>query len=83
MSKMKPYVLKMTEEQWSQLDSNRMSLVGSLYPQGITRADYIRNAFDAYNKYFEEKVSPAYRNQKNLQDPIGFYHDNGLDVVKW
>ena len=53
-----PYTLKLEREMWSQIDRNRLSMVGVLHPQGITKVDYIRNALDAYNQYFEEHLMP-------------------------
>ena len=36
-SKLVPYSLKLDEELWNQINKNRMSLVGVLYPQGISK----------------------------------------------
>ena len=32
-----PYTLKLEREMWSQIDRNRLSMVGVLHPQGITK----------------------------------------------
>jgi len=77
-----PYTLKLEQDMWSQIDRNRLSMVGVLHPQGITKVDYIRNALDAYNQYFEEQVMPRVAVVKEETDlPVAFYADNGVDVV--
>ena len=57
-NKLIPYSLKLDSELWSEIDRNRMSMVGVLHPQGITKVDYIRNALTAYNEYFEKSILP-------------------------
>ena len=80
--KLVPYTLKLEEEMWSKIDRNRLSMVGVLHPQGITKVDYIRNALDAYNLYFEERVMPRVAVvKKELDDPLPVYFQNGVDVV--
>ena len=76
-----PYTLKLEQEMWSQIDRNRLSMVGLLHPQGITKVAYIRNALDAYNQYFEEQVMPRVANvTKDMQEPLPIYFSNGVDV---
>ena len=82
-SKLIPYSLKLDEEIWNQINKNRMSLVGVLNPQGISKKDYIQDAIIAYNQYFEEKVLPRVNLvQSEIQSPLPFFSDNGLDV-RW
>jgi len=77
-----PYTLKLERDMWSQIDRNRLSMVGVLHPQGITKVDYIRNALDAYNKYFEDHVMPRVTVVKEeIDDPLPIYFQNGIDVV--
>ena len=77
-----PYTLKLEGEMWSQIDRNRLSMVGVLHPQGITKVDYIRNALDAYNRYFEEQVMPRVAAVKEEIDlPLPVFIQNGVDVV--
>jgi hypothetical protein len=77
-----PYTLKLEETMWTQIDRNRLSMVGALHPQGITKVDYIRNALDAYNEYFEERVMPRVATVKEEIDlPLPVYIENGVDVV--
>jgi hypothetical protein len=75
------FCLKMDESTWSQIDQNRMSMVGVLHPQGISRTDYLRNAVNAYNSYFETQVVPRVeRVKREIEEPLPFFLDNGLDV---
>ena len=77
-----PCTLKLEGEMWSQIDRNRLSMVGVLHPQGITKVDYIRNALDAYNHYFEKEVMPRVAVVKDEIDlPLPVYIENGVDVV--
>ena len=77
-----PYTLKLEPEMWSQIERNRLSMVGVLHPQGITKVDYIRSALDAYNQYFEEKVMPRVAAVKNeIEEPLPIYFQNGVDVI--
>lgn len=77
-----PYTLKLEREMWLQIDRNRLSMVGVLHPQGITKVDYIRNALDAYNQYFEEQVMPRVAMVKEEIDlPLPVFIENGVDVV--
>ena len=77
-----PYTLKLEREMWSQIDRNRLCMVGVLHPQGITKVDYIRNALDAYNQYFEEQVMPRVAVVKEEIDlPLPVFIENGVDVV--
>ena len=59
---------------------NRMSLVGVLHPQGISRTDYLRNAVNAYNSYFEAKIIPRVERTKEIEEPLSFFINDGLDV---
>jgi|TARA_B110000967_G_scaffold128080_1_gene130896 hypothetical protein len=79
--KLVPYTLKLEEDMWTIVDRNRMSMVGVLSPQGVTKVDYIRNALDAYNVYWEKKVTPRMQRVKDIEDPLPVYLDNGIDVV--
>ena len=77
-----PYTLKLEQDMWSQIDRNRLSMVGVLHPQGITKVDYIRNALVAYNQYFEEQVMPRVAVVKEEIDlPLPVFIENGVDVV--
>ena len=77
-----PYTLKLEQDMWSQIDRNRLSMVGVLHPQGITRVDYIRNALDAYNTYFEEHLMPRVAVVKEeVELPLPVFIENGVDVV--
>ena len=77
-----PYTLKLEQDMWSQIDRNRLSMVGVLHPQGITKVDYIRNALDAYNQYFEEQVMSRVAVVKEEIDlPLPVFIENGVDVV--
>ena len=77
-----PYTLKLEQDMWSQIDRNRLSMVGVLHPQGITKVDYIRNALDVYNQYFEEQVMPRVAVVKEEIDlPLPVFIENGVDVV--
>ena len=83
MAKKIQYCLKMSESAWHEVDRNRMALVGTLYPQGISRADYIREAVTQYNKWNETVVRPKVESlEKDIDEPLGFYIDDGLDV-RW
>ena len=80
---LKQYCLKMSHSLWNEVDKNRMQLVGILYPQGVSRADYIREAVTQYNKWNWEVVTPRVTSlKKEIDEPIGFYIDDGLDV-RW
>ena len=58
-----------------------MSLVGITNPTGITRADYLRDAVTAYNRYMDQHVSPKVSAMKeDLDEPWTFFYDNGQDV---
>ena len=75
------FCLKMDEGTWNQIDKNRMSLVGVLHPQGISRTDYLRNAVNAYNSYFETQVVPRVKRVKEeIEEPLSFFINDGLDV---
>ena len=75
------FCLKMDESTWSQIDQNRMSMVGVLHPQGISRTDYLRNAVNAYNSYFEAKIIPRVTHAKaEIEEPLSFFINDGLDV---
>lgn len=77
-----PYTLKLEQEMWLKIDQNRMSMVGVLHPQGITKVDYIRNALDAYNQYFEEQVMPRVTKvNEEIDLPLQVFIENGVDVV--
>ena len=78
-----PYTLKLEGEMWSQIDRNRLSMVGVLHPQGISKKDYIQDALFAYNDYFETKVMPKIKSvNQDIEPPVPFFADNGLDV-RW
>lgn len=82
-SKLIPYSLKLDEELWNQINSNRMALVGVINPQGISKKDYIKDALVAYNDYFETKVMPKIKSvNQDIDPPLPFFTDNGLDV-RW
>ena len=71
----------MDEETWIQIDQNRMSMVGVLCPQGISRTDYLRNAVNAYNSYFETQIIPRVTHAKaEIEEPLSFFINDGLDV---
>ena len=74
------FCLKMDEGTWNQIDKNRMSMVGVLHPQGINRTDYLRNAVNAYNSYFEAKIIPRVERTKEIEEPLSFFINDGLDV---
>ena len=74
------FCLKMDEGTWNQIDKNRMSLVGVLHPQGISRTDYLRNAVNAYNSYFEAKIIPRVERTKEIEEPLSFFINDGLDI---
>ena len=57
-----------------------MSMVGVLHPQGISRTDYLRNAVNAYNSYFEAKIIPRVERTKEIEEPLSFFINDGLDV---
>lgn len=77
-----PYTLKLERDMWSQIDRNRLSMVGILHPQGITKVDYIRNALDAYNQYFEEQVMPRVKVvTAEIDLPLPVFIENGVDVI--
>jgi hypothetical protein len=83
MSKLIPYCLKLDEEMWRVIDKHRMSLVGVTHAQGITKADYIRDALIAYNEYFEKQVIPKVRQVNDEIDaPVSIYFSDELDV-RW
>ena len=77
---LKQFCLKMDERTWTQIDQNRMSMVGVLHPQGISRTDYLRNAVNAYNSYFEAKIIPRVERTKEIEEPLSFFINDGLDV---
>ena len=80
---LKQYCLKMSHSLWNEVDKNRMALVGVLYPQGVSRADYIREAVTQYNKWNTQVVCPRVTSiQNDIDEPVHFYIDDGLDV-KW
>ena len=80
-NKLIPYSLKLEKSEWDVIDRNRLSMVGLLSPQGITKVDYIRNALSAYNEYFETQIMPKVKTAKNtIEDPLPIYIDNGVDV---
>lgn len=77
------YCLKMPKSTWEEVDKHRMTLVGITSAQGITRADYIRDAVTSYNQYQTEVVLPKVRKLKeSIDEPVPFFIDNGLDV-RW
>jgi len=77
---LKQFCLKLDESSWSQIDQNRMSMVDVLHPQGISRTDYLRNAVNAYNSYFEAKIIPRVERTKEIEEPLSFFINDGLDV---
>ena len=77
---LKQFCLKMDENVWAQIDQNRMSMVGVLHPQGISRTDYLRNAVNAYNSYFEAKIIPRVERTKEIEEPLSFFINDGLDI---
>ena len=49
----------------------------------MTRADYIRDAIDEYNKYMDKVIRPRVETVvEEIDEPLGFYYDNGTDV-RW
>ena len=77
-----PYTLKLEQDMWTQVDRNRLSMVGVLHPQGITKVDYIRNALDAYNQYFEEQIMPRVKVvTEEIDLPLPVFIENGVDVI--
>jgi len=82
---MKSYCLKMTDDMWDVVDRHRLALVGNLIPQGITRADYIREAITQYSRQFEKRHMPRIQSAKNdLDEPLGiFFPDNEMDLPGW
>ena len=78
---LKQFCLKMDENTWSQIDQNRMSMVGRVSSaQGISRTDYLRSAVNAYNSYFEAKIIPRVERTKEIEEPLSFFINDGLDV---
>ena len=50
--------------------------------QGITKVDYIRNALNAYNQYFEEQIMPRVKViEEEIDLPLPVFIENGVDVV--
>lgn len=77
------FCLKLNDAMWEEIDKNRLAMVGVLHPQGISRTDYLRDAVAAYNSYFETQVVPrVQRVKEEIDEPLGFYVDDGLDV-RW
>ena len=78
---LKQFCLKMDEGSWTQIAQNRMSMVGVLCPQGISRTDYLRNAVNAYNSYFETQIIPRVTHTKvEIEEPLSFFISDGLDI---
>lgn len=77
------YCIKMSEDQWSEVDRNRTLMCGVTRGQSVTRADYIRDAINEYNKYMDKVIRPRVETVvEEIDEPIGFYYDNGTDV-RW
>ena len=77
------YCIKMSEDQWSEADRNRTLMCSVTRGQSITRADYIRDAINEYNKYMDKVIRPRVETVvEEIDEPIGFYYDNGTDV-RW
>lgn len=85
-SSLQQYCLKARPELFDEIDKQRMLLVGIATPQGISRADYIRDAITAYNEYHarvvEEKAERLRAINNEYEEPVGFYYDNGQDI-RW
>lgn len=85
-STLQQYCLKAPSELFSEIDKNRMLLAGISNVSGTTRADYIRDAIEHYNRYFTEVVERKVKRFKTIEDEFddvtGFYYDNGVDV-RW
>ena len=85
-STLQQYCLKAPRELFNQIDKNRMLLAGVSNASGTTRADYIRDAIEHYNRYFSEVVERKVKRFKSIEeefdDVAGFYYDNGVDV-RW
>jgi DNA polymerase elongation subunit (family B) len=61
-----------------------MSMVGVLHPEGISKVDYIRDAIKAYNHYIENQIIPkVQRLNSEVEEPLSFFIDTGLDVDRW
>ena len=85
-SSLQQYCLKASPELFDEIDKQRMLLVGITNPQGVSRADYIRDAILAYNEYHarvvEEKAERLRALNNEYDEPVGFYYDNGQDI-RW
>lgn len=77
------FCLKLEDAMWNEIDKNRQAMVGVVNPVGITRTDYLRDAVAAYNRWFKTQVLPRVeRVKEEIDEPLGFYVDDGLDV-RW
>jgi hypothetical protein len=85
-SSLSQYCLKASPDLFDEIDKQRMLLVGIANPQGVSRADYIRDAIVAYNEYHSKVVESKAQRLRELNDeydePVSFYYDNGTDV-RW
>ena len=83
-SKLTSYCLKLDATTWSSINRNRMSMVGVLHPEGISKVDYIRDAIKAYNHYIENQVIPkVQRLNVDIDEPLTFFINDGLDIERW
>ena len=75
------YCIKMSEEQWSEVDRNRTLMCGVTRGQSVTLLDYIRDAINEYNKYMDKVIRPRVETVvEEVDEPTGFYERqrNGL-----
>ena len=75
-----PYLLKLDDDTWHQINENRMSM-SRLFPEGVSKKQYIMNAIVSYGKSFEEHARPKLDllHEIEIEEPLGVWYENGLE----
>jgi len=77
---LKHYLLKLDPDVMAQIDENRRSM-SLLFPEGVSKKQYIQNALIAYGKSFEAQARPKLDALEavSVEEPLEIFYSNGLE----
>lgn len=80
----KNYLLKLDQDIWREIDENRLAM-NRLFPEGISKRQYIQNALISYGKSFEEQVRPKLicLEEVTVEEPLNVFYSNGLEEYEY
>jgi hypothetical protein len=76
----KNYLLKLDQDIWQEIEENRLAM-NRLFPEGISKRQYIQNALISYGKSFQKQVRPKLDCLEEIivEEPLNVFYSNGLE----